>query len=231
MEPRPQALVQIRRLGQDLRRRPHPRQRRQQLVQGRGQMRVMRHPVVQRRHRPLQCARPRLQPRRHRRPARIAARKLLQPLQFRPGPRQFRRRRPQVIDQRRPRPLGQRLPVHPQRFGQLVQNLRRHLAAVVLDQVQVTGRNPRRRRHIRLPQPRRQPPLAQPRSDQGIAGHRRPPGRVLVKTLPPLQPIYKTPSLTAPTKAPAPRESHGSTSAPSPADASARQDGTSPFRG
>ena len=119
---------------------------------------------------------PRVQRRQQPGPARIAVNEILHPLDFGPALRP-RRRRAQVLDQCRILALGEGGAVDLQRIGQPFHHLRRDLAAVVLDQVEVAGRNPRRRRRLRLPQPGGEPAVAQLGSGQGRKRHRTGPGK------------------------------------------------------
>src|SRR3989338_7991257 len=98
VEPRAPFRLYVLGIGQNRRRGSHRRDRRQYLMQGCRQMRIMAHAVVHRLQRALQPRRALLQRRHHPRPARIAAREILDPVHL--GPRHLCRSRPQPLQNR-----------------------------------------------------------------------------------------------------------------------------------
>jgi hypothetical protein len=75
-------------------------------------------------------------------------------------------------DQRRRRALGEHLRLDAQRRGQRQQRLARDSAAVVLDQVEIGGRDPGLPRQVRLPDAGHDPPFADARADRHRVRHR-----------------------------------------------------------
>ena len=113
----------------------------QQLVHRRGQMRIMRHAVAQGLDRALQRGNPALPGGQRFGPAGITAGERLRAprVLFRQIRRQ--RRFAQASQQGRLRPFGKRLRLHIERVGDVQQQLAADSAAVVFDQIEITGRD------------------------------------------------------------------------------------------
>ena len=67
----------------------------------------------------------------------------------------------QIVQRRPAAAIGKGFGCIVQRAGKAGQNGLRHAPAIMFDQIQITGRQPRRLRHIALPQPQSHPPRAQ----------------------------------------------------------------------
>ena len=142
VEPGPPLGLDIFGLGQDRRRRAHCTDRRQHFVQGLAQMRIMRDPVVQRRHRPIKLRAPTVALRQHLGPAGKPRHELVDPLDLGPQLARSRARldgcrRPQILDQRVLGAKRQRRRVDPQSRGQPRQNRRPDPPPVMLDQIEI----------------------------------------------------------------------------------------------
>ena len=136
-------------------------------------MRIVVYPIIKRRHHPLQMPKPLLLGDHHLGPARKPTQKILYPLQLRPRPRRrARRRRAQLLHLAALRRIRQSLHLDAQRRRKPRHHLRTDLAAVMLDQVKIRGRDPRPPRQIRLPDPQGKTPLAHPASRQSRHRHR-----------------------------------------------------------